>query len=385
MRAPIGARFLTAAEAAERLGVKRATLYSYVARGHLSGIGASRAGGHLYSEDDVERLRSRAAAHKGHAGAASGALRFGEPVLSSSITRIDPRGPAYRGVLATRLVDEGRPFEAAVELLVGGSARPVGRPPRALAAALGRARAAARGPSTLAVFGVLATHAASVEDPATLLAWTAAFAGPQPTTNEPRCVADALRESFRLPARGAVVQALDAALVLLADHELNASAFACRVAASTGAPAKIAVLAGLAALAGHRHGEACLEAHAMLRAATRPLALLRARGPSVPGFGHPLYPDGDPRATRLLAVVATLAPRSNLHGRLRALEVAANSLGLRPNVDLALAALTLVLRAPPAMGPTLFAVGRMAGLFAHALEQRAQGVLLRPRARYVGP
>jgi citrate synthase len=139
VRPPTGTRFLSASEAAERLGVKRATLYAYVARGHLRGLGATRAGGHVYSEDDVERLRTRAAARKGHAGAASGALRFGEPVLSSSITRIDPRGPAYRGVLATQLVDEGRPFEAALELLIGTSARPVGAPPRALAAALRRA------------------------------------------------------------------------------------------------------------------------------------------------------------------------------------------------------------------------------------------------------
>lgn len=385
MKAPTGTRFLSADEAAERLGVKRATLYAYVARGHLTGLGASRSGGHVYAEDDVERLRSRAAARKGHAGAASGALRFGEPVLSSSITRIDPRGPAYRGVLATQLVDERRPFEVALELLVGPLGRSVGAPPRVLAAALRRTRDSTLGPSPLAVFSVLATHRASANDPATLIRWTAAFTGSGRATHESASIAEALRASFHLSDRPTVVEALDAALVLLADHELNASAFTCRVAASTGAPAKVAVLAGLAALAGPRHGEACLDALEMLRTSSHPLTLLRARGTAISGFGHPLYPDGDPRAIRLLSIVRTLAPRSKLQARLRAFDVAAKSLGLRPNVDLALAALTLALRAPQALGPTLFAIGRMAGLFAHALEQGAQGVLLRPRARYVGP
>jgi len=185
--------------------------------------------------------------------------------------------------------------------------------------------------------------------------------------------------------------AIDAALVLVADHELNASAFAARVAASTGAALEECVLAALATAAGPRHGTASQRVLLIAaeigepRRARRALEQRTARGDDLPGFGHPLYPQGDPRARALLDLAARVAPASNDSRVLRAMISAVRAMGgPPPNVDLGLAALALALRAHEA-GPFLFLVGRSAGWIAHMLEQRRAGFLLRPRARYVGP
>jgi citrate synthase len=171
------------------------------------------------------------------------------------------------------------------------------------------------------------------------------------------------------------------ALVLLADHELNASTFTVRVVASTGASLASALSAGLGALSGPLHGGQTSLVEAMFEEAERAdsaQALVERRlwrGDSLPGFGHPLYPDGDPRAAALLAV---LPPDPLRTGLLAALE----RLGKRPNVDFATVSLRRALGLPAGAALTLFAVGRTAGWIAHALEQRADGKLIRPRARY---
>jgi citrate synthase len=160
--------------------------------------------------------------------------------------------------------------------------------------------------------------------------------------------------------------AIDRVLVLLADHELNASSFAARVAASTGADAHASVTAALATLTGPRHGRAAEEL---------------ARGGDAPwAFGHPLYPDGDPRTAPILDLVPASAPR-----RARQLVARARASTIPPSVDVALAAFVLAIGAPPAAASGLFAVARCAGWLAHAAEQRAAQFILRPRARYVGP
>jgi citrate synthase len=171
--------------------------------------------------------------------------------------------------------------------------------------------------------------------------------------------------------------------VLLADHELNPSTFAARVAASTGASLSASAMAGLAALTGHRHGGAH-EAVARLAAEAERLdsqdavAARLAFWTSTPGFGHPLYPDGDPRARALLN--AFTPPRAYL-----ALSAAvADATGAHDNVDFALAAMTRSLALPPDAPFILFAVARCAGWVAHAMEQVATGAIIRPRARYVG-
>jgi citrate synthase len=180
---------------------------------------------------------------------------------------------------------------------------------------------------------------------------------------------------------------LRAALILCADHELNASAFTARVVAATDAPLPNALLAALCALEGRRHGGASrelgdffdeIERVGARRACKRALAN-RGRAPGFWG-GHPLYPHGDPRAVELLR-------RLDLPGRDPVAKAIAfmSELGSEPTVELALAALARRTHLPRDGAFALFALGRSAGWIAHALEAAAGGTLIRPRARYIGP
>jgi citrate synthase len=181
------------------------------------------------------------------------------------------------------------------------------------------------------------------------------------------------------------------ALILCADHELNASTFAARVTASTGADLFACVSAAVAALSGPRHGGASelvellgQEAGGPERAALVVRERMR-RGERLPGFGHPLYPDGDPRAPPLLDAAAALAPRAPRLRTLLALVQAMQSAGKpKPNVDVGLAAVCAALELPIGMGPAIFAIGRCAGWVANVIEQQESAHVLRPRARFVG-
>jgi citrate synthase len=171
------------------------------------------------------------------------------------------------------------------------------------------------------------------------------------------------------------------ALVLVADHELNASTFVTRVAASTGASVAASLLAGLGALSGPRHGGAGAALLALLDEAGRigaapAVAAWLARGRQLPGFGHPLYPQGDVRAAALLGGLAV----DQLTEELR--EAARAATGALPNIDFALAALTRSCGLPPGAPLALFTLGRSVGWAAHAIEQITTGALIRPRARY---
>ena len=170
----------------------------------------------------------------------------------------------------------------------------------------------------------------------------------------------------------------------MSDHELNPSTFAVRIAASTGAPLAACALAGLSTLAGPLHGEAAARAMAQIDAllaaqdpATEARAMI-ARGETISGWSHPLYPDGDPRAADLLAA---LKPKAAIA---RVLQVLRTETGDQPNSDAAIAALTRDLKLPDEAPFMLFALGRLTGWLAHAMEQRANGRIIRPRARYTG-
>jgi citrate synthase len=181
-----------------------------------------------------------------------------------------------------------------------------------------------------------------------------------------------------------VRRAIEAALVLCADHELNASAFAARVIAATGAAPYMSVVGALGALSGRRHGGMTESVMRLFDSREEPSAALSRElrsGEALPGFGHPLYPDGDPRARELLA-----SCRKNAEQR-RALELVAaahRALGLHPNVDFGLVALCRAFGLPRHAPFVIFALGRSAGWVGHILEQYAAGTLIRPRARYVG-
>jgi citrate synthase len=193
---------------------------------------------------------------------------------------------------------------------------------------------------------------------------------------------------------------LDAALVLVADHELAASTVAARVAASVRADPYAVAAAGLATVSGSLHGGASLAVEALLAEIERPglaprQAKLQAgrvlgerlrRGERLRGLGHPLYPDGDPRAAYLLARLRRAAGGSPRMAVVDALLAATRRRGLPPpNVDLALAALGHVTGMTRGAGEAIFAVARVAGWIAHALEEYERATPIRLRAVYTGP
>ncbi|MFN8642613.1 MAG: citrate/2-methylcitrate synthase [Candidatus Binatia bacterium] len=109
------------------------------------------------------------------------------------------------------------------------------------------------------------------------------------------------------------------------------------------------------------------------------------RGEAVPGFGHPLYPDGDPRAGYLLDRVAAHRPRSAEVARVRALvDAVGAAMNERPTIDFAVVALCRVLGLPAGAPLLLLGVARVVGWIAHGLEQYQEGRAIRPRARYAG-
>jgi 2-methylcitrate synthase len=193
-------------------------------------------------------------------------------------------------------------------------------------------------------------------------------------------------------------RALDVALVLHADHELNASTFAARVAAATLSDVHSAVVAGIGTLKGPLHGGANAEVMKMLldlgadATPERIEGIIReklARKEKIPGFGHRVYRTMDPRAVHLRRMSRDLGRRTGqpqwfeISERIEALVKAEK--GLNPNVDFYSASTYHALGIPTTLFTPVFAVSRCAGWTAHVLEQLANNRLIRPRAEYTGP
>jgi citrate synthase len=216
-----------------------------------------------------------------------------------------------------------------------------------------------------------------------------------PVRSEPVGDAIAARLWARLhdaPPTPQRLRVLDAALILLADHELALSALAARIAASAHADPYLVVLAGLAAQGGALHGAAGTAVERLLASiatADDVPAVLGERlagGEPLPGFGHAVYTGRDPRADTLLDLLAAARPDPARAAVLRrVLELAGRHEGPAPNVDLALGAIGDGLGLVPGSAEAIFAVARSAGLIAHALEEYPHRLRFRARATYVGP
>ena len=387
--------YLSAREAAGELGVSTATLYAYVSRGLVRSEPTEDVRARRYRADDVRALKNRRAPP----AAARAADGEGAPLVVSAVSTITTAGPVYRGVGAVGLAEEATLEQAATLLWDANRADPfapdnlpvVGPAMRAVAAAAAGEAPLARAIAMLALAGDADPGAFSrtPEGRARVGARVmrlvaAAILGREPSP-EPlhRQVAAAWA-----PGDPRAPDLLRRALVLLADHELNASTFAVRVAASTGLNPYDAAIAGLVALKGPRHGGAGPLAARMVAAlaagdVTSGLRERIALGEAIPGFGHLIYAEGDPRAEALLSALATAGADRRFVADAPAL--VAEATGLRANIDFALAVLSRTLSLPAGSEIALFAIARCAGWLAHAFEQLETGVLVRPRARYVGP
>lgn len=390
---------LSAAEAIAALGVARPTLYAYVSRGLIRSEAAEAdPRRRRYHAEDVARLVERQRQRRDPARAAATALRWGAPVLESALTLITEGGLYYRGHSAVRLA-RTQPLEAVAALLWGGQLAPAVR----FAGAgwpkpVTRALAAGEGLTPVARMQAVLPAAAEADvlandlRPASVLRSAARLMGLLTEAAVGVGAGDGLAAALQqtwAPGQTAARPALSAALVLCADHELNVSAFAARCVASAGASPYAVVAAGLAALQGVRHGGQTERVEALLaqaRTAAEARAAVRRhlrRGERVPGFGHALYPAGDPRGAELLRQAAAVSPRAAALPEAVVDEVRTLT-GERPTVDFGLVALARALRLPPGSALTLFALGRAVGWLGHALEQYAANHLIRPRARYVG-
>jgi citrate synthase len=395
------ALYVGAREAAAELGVKLPTLYAYVSRGWIrseSVGGKSRA--RRYRVEDVRRLKERAEGRRDPGKVAEGALDWGMPVMESRIALISDGRLYYRGRDAVALASRGSIEEVAALIWTGDPANAPDlfgvqsrhRPPRRALPNL----------TPFEGFGTLLPLAAA-EDPASydlrpfpvaktgarILRLMADSAGVG-DGHTGASVADTLRRGW-VPGNPEAAALLGAAMVLCADHELNVSAFTARCVASSGATPYAVVAAGLAALSGVRHGGQVELVEALLGEAERAGSVRNVfvgrlkRGEKIPGFGHSLYPDGDPRGAELLRLTAAAYPRAAAVALASATAAEAlDLLGERPTVDLGLAVLARALGLPPGGAVALFALGRTVGWIGHAIEQYEGGSLIRPRARYVG-
>jgi citrate synthase len=392
--------WLTSSEAARRLGVSAATLYAYVSRGLLRSEGTNGQRERRYSVDDVVRLKRRRAVGRKAESIAASTLDFGTPVLESGLTLIENGRLYYRGQDATRLARSAS-LEQVAELLWDCDDRPFDAknlPP--MSAVLRAAWAATPTLSTVDRCLVLLPAAARWDHPswiedrgamletgARILRLLAAGVTGEPLS--PRPVHEQLASAWHVPPQHAPL--IRAALVLSADHEFNASTFAARVVASTGAHLYGSTIAGLAAINGPRHGGVTRRVASLFdtldKATSTDAELARlSRDETAPGFGHPLYPDGDVRAATLFEMMRGLRPRPPELALAEQLAAAVeDSGGRKPNIDFATVTLERALGLPADAALALFLLGRTVGWIAHALEQAAHGALIRPRARYTGP
>lgn len=406
--------YMTAREAAQRLEIKPATLYAYVSRGLLRSYSSADGRARRYRRGEVEALFNRAQDRREPARVARAALDWGAPVLESSLTSIADGRLYYRGVDVAELAARAR-FEAVAGLLwCDDQARGLELLSAPLTPLPARWRKTLRSlPEGHPVERMcVLMRLASLDDPAAI-----AFSDDRALSTGARLLRALVADAARLQRRragtlagllGAALAAehdgaealLNTSLILCADHELNVSAFTARCVASAGATLYDAVTAGLAALRGVRHGgltgrvEALLEELGVARLESRALSRAQVRrrltarlqrGESIPGFHHPLYPEGDPRFVAILQRVDEVAPRSRVAQRARVVaEVGAELLNAKPTIDLGLAIVAAELGLAPGGAFSLFALGRVVGWIAHALEQHQDPRLIRPRARYRG-
>lgn len=390
-------QYLTAHEVADILEISLPTVYSYVSRGLLSSEPV--AGDHRikrYRRRDVEQLLQRKEAQRRPEDFAKTTLHWGMPVLDSELTNIKQGRLFYRGYEAVELaktvtleevagllwMDEldGRFFELDSRLQLPTELWQWRHMPAytrmqlmmPLAATQDRT-AEVLNPEQIPLTGVRIMR---------LLTGAVTFHIAHNAT------ADNLA-SVWTPIEPGYRRALNAAMILCVDHGLNASSFAARIAAGAHATPYAVVSAGLATLAGKRHGRMSELVRQFITTSQQECDLHTVveqrldRGEAIPGFGHPLYPNGDPRAAMLIELATEINSQNTAHHR-QLQQTVLQVTGLLPSLDWGLVMLSDALGLPEDAPLLLFALGRTVGWLGHALEQFESGGFIRPTANYVG-
>ena len=374
---------IQAKDVCSQLQISADTLYAYVSRGIIRKIPHPQDGRRsLYHRHDFETLLSKKKTGRSRTAVAASTISWGEPVLKSSITEIADQQVYYRGQNVVELA-KTQSFEQVFEVLLGERFRapapvvneqilrhiPLEWPPVNSLMAMLTNEAATLG------------SAGSVQTARRLLRQAALVIAGVNKDIENCSIAELLARHWTNHEHGSDI--LRQALILCADHELNASAYAARVAASAKANLPASLLAGVATLTGDAHGGMTNLAriwkdNAILALKNGDELALLGDGRTPPGFGHPFYPDGDPRALALIKACGSpndwIMLRTMVHERI----------GKTPSLDFGLALVEEHLQLPTGSGLGLFALGRMAGWMAHIFEQRKKGKLIRPRAIYAG-
>ncbi|BCQ25059.1 helix-turn-helix domain-containing protein [Caballeronia sp. NK8] len=374
--------WMTQEEACEALNVRKQTLYAYVSRGQIEVQGdPQHANRNLYRAADIAALVKKRSLGRARKNIAASTMAWGEPIIDTSISTIVRGRLYYRGQDAVRLAASAT-LEQIAQLLWN-----MDEPPRFPSFA----PIPFDGPVSARVYAALAHSAASDRmesacDGAERVARAAALVGRLASNFvELRLDEDSLHlriaDAWGVPHHADLLRRV---LVLLADQELTSSSFAARVAASTGASLGASMIAGLAAFSGPMHGNAIVRVREFMDDAKRSgtAAAVQRRisaGDALPGFGHELYPQGDPRAADLLSAFDAPDAAREL------IDCVERSTGKLPAIDMALAALVEHCELPEGAAFALFSIARSVGWMAHSIEQSTEGTLLRPRAHYVGP
>jgi citrate synthase len=400
-----GKVFLSSGEVVDRLGISKSTLYAYVSRGLIRSEpdpGSPRS--RRYRAEDVERLLNRQRMRSDPEKVTTTALAWGSPILDSSISVITDGRLNYRDHDAIDLARQHAFEDVAALLWRNDLTARLPHPSQHSASTrqelVQQTTAVARSLDVPArvqmLLPILEQREQASYDfrPETtqrigvdiLQTFIGALVGAEGQSGIARTL-----QAYWTPGEPEMAHLIDAALILAADHELNISTFTVRCIASARAPLHSAIAGGLAALRGGKHGGATLQAEALVNEVATPeraydtLRNRLQRGEMLAGFGHRLYPAGDPRGAALLDLVRQTQPNSQEVTLAEAICDAAQELqGVRPNLDFALVVLARLLEQPAGTALALMALGRTAGWIAHAQEEYTRNQLIRPRARYTG-
>lgn len=379
--------WLTAAEAAARLGVKRETLYAYVSRGTLHRTVDIDGRTSLFDPAEIDALKL------GRSDRSEGELRA---VIATAITLVDDDALLLRGRPLVELATE-LGFPALADLLWQAPADepwPAFDPTLAtrLEGIVGLRQLVAAASAADPLRDDRSARSVRAAGRRIIVAMTHGL--PLAGRAKGQSPVDALWRRLTKTAPGdATLACLDLALGLLIDHGMASSTFAVRIAASIRADPYSVVSTGLGAIGGPLHGAASAAVHDLVADAARRDDAAGAVGAALrnsdhlPGFGHTIYTRQDPRYGALMAAIGSAwADDARLHHVHRIRDVVAERRADLPNVDLALGAFTWLAGMDRTAGETIFAIARSAGWLAHAMEEYGESSLrFRPRARYVGP